>query len=82
LSSIIGQYLGPLFMQEVPTGDIDGANVTFTLSQLPASPGAVQLSLDGIVLAPTVHYTISGVTITMIDAPVTGQNLQAQYIRA
>lgn len=69
-------------MQEAPSGAINGSNTAFTLSQTPASNASVDLSLDGIVLTPITHYTLSGVNITMVDAPATGQKLQAQYIKA
>jgi len=82
LSRIVGKYLAPLFVEEAPTGAINGSNVTFTLSQAASDPNAVQLTLDGVVLTPITHYSISGTTITMADAPASGQNLRARYIRA
>lgn len=82
MSSIIGKYMGPLFVVEAPSGAINGSNVTFTLSETPAANSAVKLTLDGIELVPTTHFTLSGTTITMADAPSLGQNLQASYIKA
>lgn len=82
MSSIVGQYLSPLFVQEAPAGAINGSNTAFVLSFTPAGNQCVQLSLDGVVLTLTLHYTLSGVNITMVDAPSLGQNLQAQYLKA
>lgn len=48
---------------EVPSGTIDGANDTFTLSQTPIS-GTLILQKDGMTLKPSVGYTISDATIT------------------
>lgn len=54
---------------------------TFTLSPTPAANLSVQLYLDGTLLrqGSGLDYTISGATVTMITAPVTGQNLWAVY---
>lgn len=82
MSSIVGRYLGPLFVQEAPSGSINGSNVTFGLTYAPAAGAAVQLVLDGLVLTPVTHYSISNQTITMVDAPVLGQDLEASYIKA
>lgn len=65
--------------QEVPSGTINGVNVTFTLSQTPISADSFQLYQDGILLRLTTHYTRSGVTITMVTAPNFGQTLDAIY---
>jgi len=64
---------------ETPTGVIDGANVTFTLSTTPAS-NSLLLYLNGAYqTAGGVDYTLSGTTITFVDAPKAGSILIAQY---
>lgn len=64
--------------EETPSGTIDGTNLTFTLANTPIS-GSVKLYLRGLRLKRGDDYTISGTTITMIIAPLTGDNLLADY---
>ncbi len=66
---------------EIPTGDIDGANVTFTLVSVPTG-GSVELFLNGQRQTETVDYTISGDTVTMTNPPETGNILRVNYIVA
>ena len=56
-------------IQEAPSGTVDGANVTFLLSQTPASSANLNLSIDGVTQRQGIEYTISGKTITMAVAP-------------
>lgn len=65
---------------ETPSGTINGSNVTFTLANTPVS-GSVHLYLDGIRMDAGAgnDYTISGGTITMATAPVSGDKLRADY---
>lgn len=70
---------GPSQSQEVPSGTINGSNVTFTLAQTPTSNAAVSLYQDGFLMRQGTDYTISGSTITMTTAPVSGQTLDATY---
>jgi len=71
------------FTQEIPSGTINGSNVTFTLAFTPTTSPSVILYLDGITLIQGggQDYTISGATITMATAPATGQKLYASYSR-
>ncbi len=72
---------GGTFVQEAPTGAVDGGNVTFSLSTPPTANANVLLWLDGIVQYQGIglDYTISGVTITMAVAPALNQTLWAFY---
>lgn len=66
------------FLQEVPTGTINGANTTFTVSHAPAAAQSLILYVDGIKVpygAGAGKYTVSGTTITTGTAPATGQTL-------
>ena len=65
--------------QEVPSGTVNGSNVTFTLANTPSASANVVLHIDGLVLIQTVDYTISSSTITMTTAPANGQKLLATY---
>lgn len=67
---------------ETPSGTVNGVNTTFTLGNTPAS-GTVQLWIEGWKLVPGAgnDFTISGSTITLTSAPLTGERLYANYIK-
>jgi hypothetical protein len=67
---------------EAPTGSINGSNTTFTLANTPTS-STISLYQNGIRLKPGAgnDYTVSGATITMITAPMTGDYLSADYMK-
>lgn len=73
--------IGANEVQEVPSGTINGSNVTFTLANTPPANSTVTLFLDGMIefQGGGLDYTISGATITMVTAPATGQTLYAFY---
>lgn len=72
-------FQGTFVENEVPTGAVNGSNVTFTLLNTPIV-GSVKLYINGIRLkAAGVGYTISGSTITMVLAPETGDILLVDY---
>ena len=56
-----------LVYNEIPTGAINGSNITFTLANTPRT-GGVMVYQDGVRLNRT-GYTISGRTLTMNVAP-------------
>lgn len=60
---------------ETPTGAIDNNNVTFTVVHTPAF---VQLN-GAIQTASGVDYTLTGLTITFVNAPQTGSILRSYY---
>jgi hypothetical protein len=64
---------------ETPSGSINSSNTSFTLVQIPSPALSLILVRNGIVQQQTVDYTISGATITMAVAPITGDYLQAWY---
>jgi hypothetical protein len=65
---------------EIPSGALNGSNVTFTLAHTPMT-GNVVLFLNGVEQGPGsgVDYTISGSTITYNIAPITTDVLRANY---
>jgi len=69
-SSDTGLVSGDFVFNEVPAGDIDDSNVTFTLANTPVA-GTQQVFLNGVLQFPGAgnDYTISGAVITMLDAP-------------
>lgn len=63
---------------EVPSGAINGVNVTFTLSNTPV-PGSVKVFLNGQRLSIGIDYTIIGNIITMIVAPTLTEWILVDY---
>jgi hypothetical protein len=65
---------------EVPSGTVDGNNVTFTLAATPIT-GSLHLYVNGVRMKSGVgnDYTISTDTITFATAPLTGSVLLADY---
>lgn len=63
---------------ETPSGLVNGSNTSFTLANTPVS-GTLHLLRDGQEIYETNDWTISGATITMVAAPVTGSVLRANY---
>lgn len=63
----------------IPTGTIDGVNVTFALPQTPNPSSSLKLSLNGNRLRPTTDYSLSGATITYVNPPSSGDNHYADY---
>ena len=66
--------------KEVPSGAINGANVTYVLANTPIA-GSEHIYLNGILQESGAgnDYTISGATITYLTAPLTGDKLRASY---
>lgn len=76
--SILNNFATPAY-NETPTGVIDGANDTFTLVNTPAA-GSLQIFLNGMYQTPAGEdYTLAGLTITFVNAPLAGSILRAFY---
>jgi len=80
MSKLVGKYIDDIFVQESPTGDIDGVNDEFTLSSTPHSAEAVQVFLNGLIQNKST-YSISGVTLTFNTAPPSGFDVYCFYIK-
>lgn len=66
--------------KEVPSGAINGTNTTYTLAFTPVI-GSEHLYLNGMLQESGSgnDYTISGATITMLSAMLTGEKLRVSY---
>jgi hypothetical protein len=66
--------------KEIPSGSINGSNTTFTLADTPVA-GSEHVYLNGVLQESGSgnDYTISGATITMLTAPLTGEKLRVSY---
>ena len=65
-------------LNEIPSGLINGANVTYTLAATPTAAG-IALYLNGLRQKKTTDYSLATATITMVAAPATGDTLFADY---
>jgi hypothetical protein len=73
---------------EIPSGTVDGSNAAFTaVGNIYSAigntdPAAVKVFINGALQVPTTHYTRSSNVITMVDAPLTGDNILIEYFKA
>jgi len=76
-TSVVGHAF---VVREAPTGAINGVNTTYTLANTPTN-NTEQIFLNGVLQEPGGEdYTISGNSITFVDAPETGDRIRASYI--
>lgn len=67
------------WVSETPSGTINGSNTSFSLAQTP-NTDSLLLYLNGAFQTPGgVDYTLSGTTITFVNAPLTGSILRARF---
>lgn len=65
---------------ETPSGIVDGANKVFTLADNPNPNLSLRVYLNGVYQSPIGEdYVLSGITITFINAPLTGSIIRAYY---
>lgn len=66
--------------KEIPSGSINGSNTGFTLANTPVA-GSEHVYLNGVLQESGAgnDYTISGTSITMLTAPLTGEKLRVSY---
>ena len=74
-----GLAIAGTVQSEAPSGLINSSNTVFTLSHTPNPTLSLQLSRNGVTLAPGTDYSLTGPTITLGVAPTTGDNLWAWY---
>jgi hypothetical protein len=79
MAEIDAKFFQDDFVQEVPTGLVNGSNTAFTLSMTPAWPEMVMLFVNGLAQIYTTHYSVSGTTLTMTYAPATGSDIEVKY---
>lgn len=72
-------FQSPVFVQETPTGVIDGSNAAFVTSQTPLNNGSVLVIVDDRALTLN-DWTRTNKTITLVTPPAPGQDVQVFYI--
>jgi hypothetical protein len=65
--------------EETPSGTVNGSNTAFTLAHSPTPTASLELFKNSILQQVTTDYTLSGTVLTMVTAPVTGDELYAFY---
>lgn len=77
-------YMAPagFVTRETPTGTINGSNTSFSLANTPIS-GSESIFLNGVLQDSGAgnDYTISGSTITMLSAPLSGDKIRVNYMK-
>jgi hypothetical protein len=67
---------------ELPSGTINGTNLTFTLAATPSPAASLMLYKNGALLTQGADYVLSGATVTFVNttvAPQAGDSLTASY---
>lgn len=77
--SYLDSQFGTIVEDEVPSGDKDNVNETFTLAHTPLAAWPFHLMVDGVKLTYTTDYTRSGVTITIPGGLSSDQKPTADY---
>lgn len=70
------------FINEIPTGTVNGVNAAFTLSKIPADPESLIFLVNSNILEKT-DYTLSGNLVTITNAsyiPAVAQSVYAKYL--
>lgn len=62
-----------------PTGDINGVNTDFTLSHTPSPATSLKVYKDGQKQKLTTDYTLSGVTVSFVTAPLTDSIIEVEH---
>lgn len=80
VGAITGLQTSNFVDKELPSGAINGVNTAFVLAFAP-TVGTEHVYLNGVLQESGAgnDYTISGSTITMLVAPLTGEKLRATY---
>ena len=65
---------------ETPSGTVNGTNTDFTLINAPSPAGSLIVALnETIQIGGGVNYTLTGVTISFVTAPMSGSIIRAWY---
>lgn len=71
-----------IIVREIPSGVIDGVNATFTLANAPVA-NSEQIYLNGLLQDTRgIDYSISGVIVTFLVPPVSGDRVLVTYQKA
>ncbi len=81
MSRVDAEFLKKMWVDETPSGAVNGSNTAFTLSQTPFdSNDTIQVFVNGIKRDRVTEWTVSGTTVTFVTAPALGQSVRVNYI--
>jgi hypothetical protein len=58
----------------------DGSTTDFTLTESSHTVNTILVFENGVCLKPTTDYTVSGTTLTMVSAPLSGSEVSVRYL--
>lgn len=80
--SVDAGYINSLQVwNEVPSGNADGFNTSFSLANTPSGSNTLMLFVNGVLQCEDGDYTLTGTTISMAYSPRSGSNILATYPR-
>lgn len=77
--AVAGIVQRPVFVQEIPTGVVNGTNHQFVLSQFPMNIQSLLILVDDLVLTLS-EFSLINQTVTITNAPAPGQSVYAYYV--
>jgi hypothetical protein len=80
MAKVDGKFLQDDWVEETPSGTVNGSNTVFTLSSVPAG-SSLAMFINGLMLRKITDYTVSGTTVTFTDAPATASQVRAEYFK-
>lgn len=81
IAELNAQTVISTWKRETPAGTIDGVNKVFTIAFTPIE-ATVQIFFNGQLREPIDDYTISGTTLTFVEAPAANYEIRAIYFKA
>lgn len=68
-------------LMEVPSGDVDGVNMVFTIANTPIPSDSLMFFINGVLQRQGLayDYTLAGTTITTVTAPPSGSTILVSY---
>lgn len=75
------RFINEGFVEEVPSGTVNGSNLVFTLSFTPEDSAGVNVFVNGLLQKVTTHYSVSGATLTFVAAPALAQDVFVTYTK-
>jgi hypothetical protein len=79
MTRVTDRFINEGWVEETPSGSINGSNTSFTLSFQVDDTADCFLWVNGLLNFYTTHYTISGTTLTMTYGPATDSDLRIKY---
>lgn len=80
MAKVDGKFLQNDWVEETPSGTVNGSNTVFTLTFTP-SGSSLAMFINGLMLRKTTDYSVSGVTVTFVDAPPVASQVRAEYFK-